>query len=144
MLSTWNYHVAFMDFRSGKRGSGMGIDMAPMIDCVFQLLVFFLLSSSFLTPALNLKLPRAQGSQPGPAVPIAVSLDAEGRLLVNQEVVAKNKLREHLAALFGRQNQHEVVLRAHKNLAYETVVGVIQTIQRAGGQQVHLAYEGDR
>lgn len=132
-----------MDFRTRKRGQA-GFDMTPMVDCVFQLLIFFLLSSSFLTPALNLKLPRAQASQPSPTVPVVVSLDADERVLVNQQVVARSQLHRHLTDLFAKNEKREAVLRAHKGLAYEKIFEVLQTIQRAGGAQVHLAYEGER
>ena len=133
-----------MEFRTSKRQSGMGIDMTPMIDCVFQLLIFFLLSSSFMTPALNLKLPRARADQPNPAIPITVSLDADQRIHVNKELVAKENLGPLLTAEFVRLDKREAIVRAHKGLAYEKVFDVIKIIQRAGGAQVHLAYEGER
>ena len=47
-----------MEFIRPKRIS-LGLDMAPLIDIVFLLLIFFMLSSSFLNPALKLDLPQA-------------------------------------------------------------------------------------
>src|SRR4051812_13460889 len=119
-----------MEFRSRQRGSGMGIDMTPMIDCVFQLLIFFLLSSSFLTPALNLKLPRGQADQSSPTLPIVISVDAQDQILVNQQPVAKEQFRARLTEMFVQHDKREVLLRAHKGLAYEKVFEVMQSIQR--------------
>ena len=54
------------------------IDMAPLIDVVFLLLIFFMLTSSFSLPSLQIKLPTAQGQPDSSPEVILVAVDAQG------------------------------------------------------------------
>ena len=129
-----------LEFRRHRR-SEIGIDMTPMIDCVFQLLIFFLLSSSFLTPAVRLNLPRASADRAEKVETIVVSLDASGQLLLDREPIGRETLRERLRARFQNTTQRLVTLRADRALPYEKVLGVLVVIQQAGASQVRLAHE---
>lgn len=132
-----------MEFRRRKR-SDIGIDMTPMIDCVFQLLIFFLLSSAFLTPAVGLQLPRASAETASPPSAIFVTVDAAGQMFLNTAPVSREELPGRLLAEFRGKEKREVVLRADRALPYEKVVDALLAVQRAGGTQVHLAYEDAR
>lgn len=130
-----------MDFTRRKRRE-LGLDMTPMIDCVFQLLIFFLLSSSFLTPSLELALPKSSvDARDTPAALVVVSLDAKGRLYLNKQETADNELENRLHKLFGDSNKREVIFRADRTISYERVFQVICMLQRSGAKQVHLAHD---
>ncbi|MBT7254786.1 MAG: biopolymer transporter ExbD, partial [Planctomycetaceae bacterium] len=43
-----------------QRRPGLRMELSPLIDCIFQLLIFFMLSSTFLTPSIKLTLPTAE------------------------------------------------------------------------------------
>ena len=47
-----------------QRKPEMRMEMSPLIDCIFQLLIFFMLSSTFLTPSIRLTLPTAEAGGP--------------------------------------------------------------------------------
>ena len=54
-----------IDFEYGRNVTegGSGPDMTPMIDMIFQLLIFFLLTSFFIMPAVNVSLPKSRSTQ---------------------------------------------------------------------------------
>ena len=55
-----------------RRRARVNIEMSPLIDCIFQLLIFFMLSSTFLTPSIRLTLPQAGGASRPESDPIMV------------------------------------------------------------------------
>jgi biopolymer transport protein ExbD len=132
-----------IDFQPGQRDD-IAIDMTPMIDCVFQLLIFFLLSSSFLAPSVKLQLPRASADPPTAVETVIVTLDAAGRLFVNKAVVSRDSLAEALHGEWAGRKDRTVMLRADRGLPYEKVLDALLAVQRAGSTHVHLAYEDDR
>lgn len=78
------------------------LDLTPMIDVVFLLLIFFLLTSIFSKPSIPLDLPRAESArQTGePAVSVAVKRD--GTILLDGAPVAREALQGALAERYGR------------------------------------------
>ncbi len=81
-----------------QRRPAPGIDMSPMIDCVFQLLIFFMLSSSMMTPMIRLTLPKSSQKERPEMAEIVVTVDREGAVLVNTTPVAMNELEAKLAS----------------------------------------------
>ena len=70
----------------------LSIDMAPLIDVVFLLLIFFMLTSSFMPPSVPLTLPQASSQASSQATAdsakVVVSLDAQGRISISETLVA--------------------------------------------------------
>ncbi|MEM9381325.1 MAG: biopolymer transporter ExbD [Planctomycetota bacterium] len=86
-----------MEFRRRKR-RGSALELTPLIDVVFQLLVFFLLTASFVQPSLRLDLPSGEASDEPDAKPILVEIDASGTLRVDGDVIRRDGLEEALRA----------------------------------------------
>jgi biopolymer transport protein ExbD len=129
-----------MQFRPQQQPD-FAIDMTPMIDCVFQLLIFFLLSSSFVTPAVQLELPRSDAEQPKAHAQVVVTLDAAGALFLNKEAVDRDRLHTSLKGLLRDDSKKPVTVRADKRLEYQKVLETILLVQQAGATRVRLAYE---
>ena len=81
-----------------KRASA-GLDMAPLIDVVFLLLIFFMLTSSFLQPSIPLTLPKAAASDDPPPAPVFVSVDTSGAVYINQDAVPRGNFSAALGSL---------------------------------------------
>jgi biopolymer transport protein ExbD len=128
-----------MDFRY-RRKIDPNIDMTPMIDTLLQLFVVFLLSMSFMSSAVRLELPQASLNQPAPDAPIVVTLDADGKIHVNDEVIGRAELRGRLRMLLQKAKNRDVLLRADKSLVYDKIIPALVEMQQAGATQVHLAY----
>ena len=128
-----------MEFLRPKRVT-VGLDMAPLIDCVFQLLIFFMLTSSFTNPALRLTLPTATTRPAEKAEPLVISIDHQGQLFVNFEPVAIEQLRAVLQQRLAGMPRKRVRFRGDQDLAYKTLVRVMDIARQAGAQEFNLVY----
>lgn len=120
----------------------IGIDMTPMIDCVFQLLIFFMLSSSMLAPPLTIQLPKASavaGAVKPPAV--VISVDKDGRFLVNSEVVPPTELEAKLRPILAEAKEKVVYFRGDANMDYKHFVRAVDAARAVGAVGVDIAYE---
>jgi len=129
-----------MDFIRPKRAS-VGIDLAPLIDCVFLLLIFFMLSSSFLQPAIPLKLPSSVSKlMPDPSR-ITISINEGGQLYLLDEPVNMSQLGDRLATLYASNPDQIVLFRGDRSVRYELFMEVVTTARQAGFQQLSLQHE---
>ena len=127
-------------FRRPKRPSH-SIDMAPLIDVVFLLLVFFMLTSSFSPPGLALTLPKAKptGETPKPA-PV-ISLDAAGQLALNGEILADEALEARVRELLSQEGGKTVHFRGDRASDYGRTLDVMAKARSAGAVNIHLIHE---
>lgn len=99
--------------------------MSSMTDIVFLLLVFFLLTSSNVTPdALNLVLPKAKGKTSNQQN-ASVSITKEGAYYVNKGRVSEYGIEEELKAALAGQDQPTIILRAEEGVPIEKAVLVM-------------------
>ena len=129
-----------MEFLRPKRPS-LSLDMAPLIDIVFQLLIFFMLSSSFLNPALKLSLPKATIHDSKVPEQIVVSIDQRGKVFVNKNEVQIPDLKSQLAQRLLQDSKKSVHIRGDQEMAYKYFVQVMDLARQAGAKQVNIAHE---
>lgn len=130
-----------MEFLRPKR-IGLGLDMAPLIDVVFQLLIFFMLTSAFAHPALRLDLPKAATEDPQETEEIVVSVDRNGMIFLNSLKTTLEELRPELERRLTRSPKKSVHLRGDQAMPYGFFVQVMDLARQAGARQIHLAHEG--
>lgn len=115
--------------------------MAPLIDVVFQLLIFFMLTSSFITPNLPLVLPSAeQRAEPGEPAPTVVSVDEEKRLYINQVKVSLSDFERVLGEQLERSQDKRIQFRMHDERPYREFVGLMNLARKAGATQLNIVY----
>ena len=122
-----------------------GINMTPMIDVVFQLIIFFLVSSHLAKQEVQLKLPLPEAAtgerESDPNAPrLTVNVLADGSLLLAGRTVAAAeigaRLRERLADLGPAA---EVRVRCHREVPYASVEPLLVACARAGVWNVAFA-----
>jgi biopolymer transport protein ExbD len=123
-----------------QRRPPLGIDMSPLIDCVFQLLIFFMLSSSFLTPMIQLQLPQAATSDAAERQEILVTLDEKGDCFLNTRPVALDQLATELRPLLNQSKVKAVTLRGDERMRYESFIKALDAIRSAGAANVNIAH----
>ncbi|MCS7045737.1 MAG: biopolymer transporter ExbD [Gemmataceae bacterium] len=123
-----------------RRRRPLAFDMTPLIDCVFQLLIFFMLSSSLISPNLRLTLPKASTGAPGESPEIVVSLTREGTIFVNNEPTPVAALTERLRPLVQRSQTKLVTFRGDEQAPYQFFVQVLDAARKAGAANMHLAH----
>lgn len=128
-----------MDFRRAKKPS-LDLSIAPLVDIVFLLLIFFLLTSSFQNPAIQLTLPEAQSDSYQEKRPVTVSLDDNGRLFIDMEEVTMEEFPEKLAALMKQNDNRDIVFRGSKDLRYEQVLQIMGLAKKAGADSIDLVH----
>ncbi len=117
------------------------LDMAPLIDVVFQLLIFFMLSSSFITPNLPLVLPTVDVSvDPSEQAPTVVSVDEEKRIYINQSEVRMGKFEATLAEHLRDSEDKSIQFRMHEERPYREFVGLMNLARKAGATQLNIVY----
>lgn len=128
-----------MDFDRDRR-EPIELNITPLIDIVFLLLIFFLLTSHFFTEqGLQIQLPGARTGQKVERTEIVVSLDDQERLSLNEEPVAWTELEEKLRALLARDPVATVLLKADRSVRLAKAVTLMDTAKAAGAQKLVLA-----
>lgn len=136
--------MAAVSARSGRRRRTMNeINMVPFIDVMLVLLIIFMVSAPMITTGL-VDLPSVGKSrqQPDHVIQVIVGTDERLKIKVDQlepESIPVNRLAERVKKAQGGDASNPVVISADKNVKYEAVVQVMDTLQRAGVQRVGLA-----
>ena len=136
--------MASVSGRGGRRRRTMNeINMVPFIDVMLVLLIIFMVSAPLITTGL-VDLPSVGKSrqQPEHVIQIIVGTDEKLKIKVDQlepESIPANRLAERVKKAQGKDATSPVVISADKNVKYEAVVQVMDTLQRAGIQRVGLA-----
>jgi biopolymer transport protein TolR len=136
--------MASVSSRGGRRRRTMNeINMVPFIDVMLVLLIIFMVSAPLITTGM-VDLPSVGKSrqQPEHVIQIIVGTDEKLKIKVDQlepESIPANRLAERVKKAQGKDATNPVVISADKNVKYEAVVQVMDTLQRAGIQRVGLA-----
>ncbi len=136
--------MAAVSARGGRRRRTMNeINMVPFIDVMLVLLIIFMVSAPLITTGL-VDLPSVGKSkqQPEHVIQVIVGTDERLKIKVDQlepESIPVNRLAERVKKAQGSNASNPVVISADKNVKYEAVVQVMDTLQRAGVQRVGLA-----
>jgi biopolymer transport protein ExbD len=123
-----------------QRRGRVGIDMSPLIDCVFQLLIFFMLSSSLLTPVVPLTLPQAATGNPAEAPDVVVTVDAGGTFYVNGEPTGVDDLSDRLRPLLAGSVERVVTIRGDEQMAFRWFLRALDAARLAGAAHVNVAH----
>jgi biopolymer transport protein ExbD len=128
-----------MEFEGRKRVRGE-INLVPLINIVFLLLVFFMLSSTLVTPdRFDVALPESARARAAESQPIVVLIDGAGGVAVNNRPVSLGELEPALARLVEAGPQAELLVKADAAATTADVVNVLRRARAAGLERVALA-----
>jgi len=129
-----------MNFRPAKKGPGLIINITSLIDVMFLLLIFFMVTSTFKNqPAINLVLPRSATASETVDTPAILFLTAEGAVYLNDTLIDLDTLGQRLEKMHTDTGEDRMVLRADENAAHGDVVKLIDTIKQSGFTRVSLS-----
>ncbi|MBW4610055.1 MAG: biopolymer transporter ExbD [Hassallia sp. WJT32-NPBG1] len=118
------------------------INIAPMIDVIFAILTFFIMSTLFLTrqEGLPVNLPRASTSQQS-QVPtrITVTIDSQAQVSLNKKPTTIDALTEQVRGLVGANPDAVVVINADKGVEHGQVVAVMDKVRQVKGARLAIA-----
>jgi biopolymer transport protein ExbD len=119
----------------------LSIDMAPLIDVVFLLLIFFMLTSSFAPPAVPLTLPKAASGAPSETAKVVVSLDEAGGISISEETIPEAEFEAALRAALDQNATTTVHFRGDTSIDYGVFLKLISRARNAGASQFHLVHD---
>ena len=132
-----------MNFRGSIQPAPPGFQIAPMVDIVFLLLIFFLVTWNFSRSEteLDVKVPKArEGKEVRRAVgEVILNIKADGRIMMNRREMDASSLQEALQKIAGLYPDQAVVLRADEKTSYRSVVEVLDVCRRANIWNVAFA-----
>ncbi|MEG4855920.1 biopolymer transporter ExbD [Microcoleus sp. K1-B6] len=118
------------------------INIVPMIDVVFAILTFLIVSSLSLSKSegLPVNLPKASTSQvqDSPAK-ITVTIDANGKLMVDKKLVNLDQIESTVRQVMGSNQNSLIVLNADKSVNHGNVVEVMDRLRRINGAKLGIA-----
>ena len=127
----------------GKRSGPIAdINITPLLDLAWVLLVIFILTTTALVQGIDLKLPEsAKNEKEVPTETATVSVDRAGLVYLNDERIELPRLEEKLRVFKLANPDLPVILRADRSLIYEQVVEVLDAIKKVPVENLALATE---
>jgi len=137
-----------MSFNRKSRSRAPQLALTSMLDVIFLLLCFFVTVSVFSQweSEISIQLPGATTSEEPDRLPgeIVVNLAKDGKVTVNGVVLALPDLQERLARIAKFYPGQAVIIRADKDVRYETLVGLVDACRAADVWNFSLATDGQK
>ncbi|MEM8673712.1 MAG: biopolymer transporter ExbD [Cyanobacteria bacterium P01_G01_bin.67] len=117
------------------------INILPMIDVIFAILIFFIVSSLYLTRSegLPVNLPSASTAEVQKTQQITVSLDEQGKLTIDSQPAQINQLKAEIEKLITADSNTTVVVNADKAVEHGQVVDIIDQLRQIPEVQLAIA-----
>ncbi len=116
--------------------------LTSLIDIVFLLLIYFLLTTNFIVDeGITIKLPQARASKPQVDESITVYVDKDGRSFLNNEEITIGNLFKRLKDMISGEKDKLVVVRADRGVVLNKAVKVMDVAKAAGAGRLCLATE---
>lgn len=119
----------------------LSLDLAPLIDVVFQLLVFFMLTSSFANPAIKMVLPKATENTEYIQEVIVVSIGEKGNLFINDQPTTLNSFSDDLKKILWKNNNRSVHIKGDQEMPYKYFVQIMDLAKEAGAEQINVVHQ---
>ena len=119
------------------------INILPMIDIIFVILSFFIISSLYLVKleSIPLDLPKAETSKNELNDPIIVSMDIEGKIYINENYTDKKSLEFDLKKLISKQDKNFILIRADKEIRYGEFIYVLDILRKYKNLKIAVSTE---
>lgn len=126
-----------------RRRPKFTIPLTSLIDIVFLLLIYFLLTSNFVTQqGIEIQLPQVTTIEtPSIEQLVVITVDREGNFYVGESMVREQDLARHVFAGLIAATKPEVVIKADRGVRYDRVVTAMDIAKQNGATHLHLAIE---
>ncbi len=125
-----------------RKTDDVQLDMTPLVDVVFLLLIFFMLSTSLsVNPGIKIDLPKSSAEQvKKKKTTLRVAIEASGRIFLEGKKLSLDQLRDKFAAV-GKKNGDDalVVIEADKKVYHGLVVKVMDAAKSSGLNKLAIA-----
>ncbi len=125
-----------------RRRKRMGINLTPMIDVIFQLLIFFMLTASFrVESGVKVNLPKTEGQADELHKDVIVVITKGGNILIDNEAVDISHIKQRLSKIVKADNKKNLIIEADADVPHGLVVSVMDAGNVAGFEKLLVASE---
>jgi len=131
-----------MKFKEKKKRD-VFLDITPIVDTVFNLLIFFALSLNFTSNAtLNVNLPKitSQTSSPEKSI-LTIQLTKNNEVFFNHQPITLERLESKLKETIEKSNDFSIIIQADEQVAHGKVVKIMDICKKCGLQKISIAAE---
>ncbi|NCO23858.1 MAG: biopolymer transporter ExbD [Candidatus Infernicultor aquiphilus] len=116
-------------------------DLTPLIDIVFQLLIFFMVTTTFvnLENRVKINLPSGDFAAVEPSKNITVTITEDNTIYLNGKLIDPLKITESIATELKKEPEKIVVLEADKNVLHGKVISVMDLLKKGGADKIAIA-----
>jgi biopolymer transport protein ExbD len=117
------------------------VDLVPMIDVVFQLILFFLVSTTFaILPGITLQLPASSTAEPTAMTRLTISVVNRDEIYLNKDPVSLAELGQRLSKLSEAERAEikSVTLEADRSISYGLTISVLDVLRKNGFRGINL------
>ncbi|NSW88777.1 biopolymer transporter ExbD [bacterium] len=127
-----------MNFNKRLNSEESLLDLTPIVDVVFNLLIFFALSLNFsqITSSINIKLPKAKSSEVVTEKQIVVSIEKGNKIYINENNLYIDQVATYLSDI---NKDKVVVVKADESIDHGFVVQIMDLIKRSGFKKLGIA-----
>ncbi|MCF7793666.1 MAG: biopolymer transporter ExbD [Candidatus Cloacimonetes bacterium] len=125
-----------------KKKRKVTINITSLIDVVLLLLIFFMLTTSFVEqPGMKLDLPETKSSQGEKSGKLQISVNSDGSIFVNNEAVEMSDLESKIKTISEELEDKSLLLKADKTVHHGIVVQIMDIARSLGLQKIIIASE---
>ncbi len=122
------------------------VDLIPMIDVVFQLVIFFMVTSTFMmTPGINLVLPASTTAEPVIMSELVVTIVSGEEVYINRDRYSLSSFEQALAeiAAASKDEIESVIIEGDQKVTYELMINVLDLLRKRGFSGINLRLRED-
>ncbi|MEC9406708.1 MAG: biopolymer transporter ExbD [Pseudomonadota bacterium] len=129
---------------SGGEEQDSGIDLTPMLDVVFIMLIFFIVTATFVKEAgIDVDRPPATTAERQDLANILIAISPDDDIWIDNRRIDERDLAATIKRLHAENPQGSVVIQADRESTHKTLVVVMDAVQKAGVSQVAVAAENE-
>lgn len=119
------------------------LNIVPMIDVIFAILTFFIISSLFLTrsESLPVNLPKAASAEVQERTRITVTVEESGDIALNREAISLEALQSGVRDLIDETQESVIVINADEAVSHGRVIAVMDALREIEGATLGIATE---
>ena len=123
---------------------GAEIDLTPMLDVVFIMLIFFIVTASFIKESgANVTKPDAQTDEKYPRASVLIAVDAKDEIWLDKRKIDSRAIKANISRLRAENPDGEVLLQADIESTAATVMAVIDGLKASGIEVPVISTVGD-
>ncbi len=134
-----------MRMKSRRRGSGdedADINLTPMLDVVFIMLIFFIVTATFIKQAgIQVLRPDALTAEQKPTVSMLIAISPNGEIWIDKKRVDPGTVRAHIEKLHAENPKGGLVIQADRESTNEKLMVVLNAARAAGLREVAISTE---